>query len=97
MEGCTYPQSTIITKWPNQITTRLNIDHRMALSKKKPNNTNKVRHTWTPILDQPNTLPDDWIMTLEVLVGITLSRPLPTLGKPDSLRSPTPPAKAGRA
>jgi hypothetical protein len=82
IEGTTYPQRTITAKWLNQMTTRLNIDRRLALSKKKkPNITSKVKHTWTPILDHPNSLPADWHKNLEVLVGITLSRPPDVTGE----------------
>jgi hypothetical protein len=35
IEGTTYPRRTITAKWLNQMTTRLNIDRRLALSKKK--------------------------------------------------------------
>jgi hypothetical protein len=52
-----------------------------AIEKKKPNITSKVKHTWTPILDHPNSLPADWHKNLEVLVGITLSRPPDVTGE----------------
>jgi ribonuclease HI len=35
IEGTTYPRRTITAKWLNQMTTRLNINRRLALSKKK--------------------------------------------------------------
>jgi hypothetical protein len=81
IEGTTYLQRTIMAKWLNQITTRLNIDRRLALSSKKPNITSKVKHTWTTILDHPNPLPADWHKNIEVLVGITLSRPPDVTGE----------------
>jgi ribonuclease HI len=79
--GRTHQQSTVTNRWLNQIITRLNIDRRLAISSKKPNTVTKVKHTWTPILDHPNTLPSNWTTKLEVLVGITLSRPPEVTGE----------------
>ena len=68
-------QTAITTKWKNAITARLDIDHRLAKSNRKNYSKMKVLHTWSLILANPETLPPDWTINLEVLVGIKLPRP----------------------
>ena len=73
--GQTYNRMMTTTRWMNAITTRLDIDRRLANSNRKKHAKNKVEMTWSPIISDLKALPPDWTTNLEVLVGIKLSRP----------------------
>jgi hypothetical protein len=71
----THPTATVISRWLHLITSRLDIDRRLAKTNRKPHSKNKVLHTWTTALSNINSLPPDWPTNPEVLVGINLPRP----------------------
>ncbi|KAF8133698.1 ribonuclease H-like protein, partial [Boletus edulis] len=66
--GKRHPPSTIETRWTNKINARLEIDRRIAKSKRNIACTNKVKHTWSTVI--PTDIHPNWITKLEVLVGI---------------------------
>ncbi|KAF8132768.1 hypothetical protein EV363DRAFT_1162952 [Boletus edulis] len=74
--GKRHPPSTIETRWTNKINARLEIDRRIAKSKRNIAYTNKVKHTWSTVI--PTDIHPNWITKLEVLVGIN-STPAPAI------------------
>ncbi|KAF8545957.1 ribonuclease H-like protein [Imleria badia] len=56
----TSTHAAITTKWKNTITARLDIDHRLAKSNRKNYSKAKVLHTWSPLISNPTSLPQDW-------------------------------------
>ena len=73
--GTSHSKRAITSRWLHLITSRLEIDRRLAKSNRKQHSKNKVSNTWTPILRDKNSLSPDWVTNLEVLVGINLPRP----------------------
>ena len=57
-------------RWLRAINDRLTCDRIIATKiKRDTKHTNLVKHTWGPVLQQHQVIPDDWINKREVLVG----------------------------
>ncbi|EPQ51900.1 hypothetical protein GLOTRDRAFT_48460, partial [Gloeophyllum trabeum ATCC 11539] len=71
----THTVKTILSRWTNAINRRLSIDHIVASKiKRSPKEIRKVTNTWTHILKNPDSLPENWAARPEVLVGIRTPR-----------------------
>ncbi|KAF8545986.1 hypothetical protein OG21DRAFT_1383486, partial [Imleria badia] len=65
----THTIAAITSRWLHPITSRLDIDRRLAKSNRKPHSKSKVLHTWATVLHDNDSLPPNWPTNLEVLVG----------------------------
>ncbi|KAG1829527.1 hypothetical protein DFJ58DRAFT_825552 [Suillus subalutaceus] len=71
--------NSVVKRWTNAINRRLQLDRAIACkSKRTPKATTHVHNTWADVIDidkNTQTRTNDWVTTLEVLVGIKLPRP----------------------
>jgi hypothetical protein len=73
----THSDDHITKRWVTAIEKRLQTDHEIASKTKRDCKTiNKVKNTWCDVISSTQTTyHDDWVINLEVLVGIKLPRP----------------------
>jgi hypothetical protein len=76
--GRDHSEIEIHNKWVNIINSRLKLDKILTNSHRYGNKAipkDKVLETWSGVLYDEESLPDDWIKQSEVLVGIASRRP----------------------
>jgi hypothetical protein len=84
--GQTHTDNIITKRWINIINQRLQLDHAIAARKDRSKKTiSQVHNTWEDVIQINNNnniyiniRNNNWVTTLEVLVGIKLPRPSQT-------------------
>ncbi|KAG2029994.1 RnaseH-domain-containing protein [Suillus americanus] len=83
IKGQTHTEDNITRRWVNTINRRIQLDRTIAARTKRSSKAiTQVLQTWADIIEinnnKANPNNNDWVTTLEVLVGIKLPRPSQT-------------------
>ncbi|KAH9910148.1 uncharacterized protein BXZ73DRAFT_33673, partial [Epithele typhae] len=72
-EGREHSEREVTQRWNATIDRRLDLDRRTAaqmVGKRRKQTIARVEYTWSPLLEDSENLPDDWVTSCGVLVGI---------------------------